>query len=55
MVSDFDICPHCKTKGNSGIMMRLNQDTPLITRSDGRAITCCYSMGRAFGKYPFFR
>jgi hypothetical protein len=37
MVSDFDICPHCKTKGNSGIMMRLNQDTPLTTRSDGKS------------------
>lgn len=36
MVSNFEICPHCKAKGNSGIMMRLYEHTPLITRSDGK-------------------
>ncbi len=36
MVSNFETCPHCKAKGNSGIMVRLKEHTPLITRSDGK-------------------
>jgi hypothetical protein len=36
MGSNVETCPHCKTKWNSGIMMRLYQNTPLTTRSDGK-------------------
>ena len=36
MHKEFDKCPHCTVAGKSGIMMRLEAKTPLISRSDGK-------------------
>jgi hypothetical protein len=36
MHRDFDKCPHCVAKGHSGTIMRLKQETPQISRSDGQ-------------------
>ncbi len=36
MVSNFDSCPHCSAKGTAGILVRLNENTPVVRRSDGK-------------------
>ena len=36
MHKDFEKCPHCIAKGDSGTIMRLQEQTPLISRSDDK-------------------
>lgn len=37
MLSNFSICPHCTAKGNSGVIMKMQERTKLISRSDGKS------------------
>jgi hypothetical protein len=35
MNKNFSTCPHCKSTGRPGIVVRITENTPLISRSDG--------------------
>lgn len=35
LLKNFQICPHCEKKGRPPIVERLNEDGPVISRSDG--------------------
>jgi len=33
---NFSVCPHCRQYGREGSWVRIQQDTPILSRSDGR-------------------
>ena len=35
ITKNFSTCPHCESKGRAGIVVRITENTPLISRSDG--------------------
>ena len=33
---NFNVCPHCEWNGEEGLLLRLSEGIPMISRSDGR-------------------
>ncbi len=37
MLKNFSVCPHCTKKGASGALVRIQESTPIVSRSDGES------------------